>query len=160
MSATFRGGKELHNRLEAISDPRLILRRLQIGTVAEAKRLVPRKTGNLGRTIAPGEFTGHAAYVRATAGYAAYVEKGTKPHVIRPRHKSALRFPAGGVGVTLSGRVRTGEVRSLGNGAYAFAMKVNHPGTKPKPFLLPGAKKAAAGANLKNLVVELWNKAA
>lgn len=49
-----------------------------------------------------------------SAPYAGYVEYGTRPHVIKPRRASALRFVAGG---------RT-----------VFAKKVNHPGTKPRKF--------------------------
>lgn len=160
MAATFKGGDELSKRLHAINDPNRLLRRWQLDTTAEAKRLVPRKTGNLGRSIAPGEFTGSAAFVRARAAYAAYVEKGTRPHVIVPRNARALRFPASGVSTTLGGRVRTGEVARLGTGAYVFAMKVNHPGTKPKPFLEPGARKAAEKGGLKDVAIQLWNGAA
>ena len=154
------GIPQLQKRLAAIGDTRALLRDLQIRTTAEAKRLVPRKTGNLGRSISPGFYSAHEAIVTAHAGYAAYVEKGTKPHVIRPRNKSSLRFPAAGVSKTLGGRVRTGEVRRLGAGAYVFAREVHHPGTKPEPFLLPGAQKAASGSGMKDLVVSLWNKAA
>ena len=160
MTAKVTGAKQLSARLRAIDDGRRLLQKLQIGTTYEAKKLAPRKTGNLGRTIRPGFLTSHDALVNASAAYAAYVELGTKPHVIRPRKGSALRFPGSGVGTTLGGRVRTGEVRRLGVGAYVFATVVNHPGTKPKPFLLPGAKKAASGANMKKLIIELWNKAA
>lgn len=149
---------DLHQRLDAIDDPRALLTRLQILTTAEAKRLVPRKTGNLGRSIAPGAFVGKTAFVVARASYAAYVEKGTRPHVIRPRNAKVLRFPSSGTSTTLAGRVRTGEARRLGSGAYVFASKVNHPGTKAQPFLLPAAKKATAG--LKGIVIKLWNDAA
>lgn len=46
----------------------------------------------------------------ATAKYAKFVARGTRPHVIRPRVKKALRFTKGG--------------------AIIFATKVNHPGTR------------------------------
>ena len=160
MASTFKGGDKLSKRLHAINDPSRLLRKWQLDTAAEARRLAPQKTRNLTRSIAPGEFTGSAAFVRARAAYAAYVEKGTRPHVILPRKKPFLAWPAPGVSVTLAGRVRTGEVRRLGHGAYIFAMKVNHPGTKPRPFLEPGARKAAEKGGLKDVAIQLWNGAA
>ena len=159
MSAEITGGKQLSARLRAIDDGRKLLMRLQLATTYEAKKLVPRKTGNLGRSIAPGSLTSHHALVHARANYAAYVERGTKPHVIMPRRGSVLRFPGSGVSTTLGGRVRTGEVRRLGAGAYVFAGKVNHPGTKPKPFLLPGAQTATRKQGVP-IIVDLWNRAA
>lgn len=51
---------------------------------------------------------------------------GTKPHVILPRKAKVLRFP-----------------KSKGSSVYIFAKKVNHPGTKPNPYLvnaLPAAQ--------------------
>lgn len=44
-----------------------------------------------------------------------YVMNGTKPHEIRPRNKKVLRFTVGGTVV--------------------YARRVDHPGTKPNPFL-------------------------
>lgn len=49
--------------------------------------------------------------------YAFWLHEGTPPHVIRPRSKSTLRF--------YSGRA----------GGFVFARSVNHPGTKPLPYL-------------------------
>lgn len=47
--------------------------------------------------------------------YAPYVNDGTAPHVIRPRNAQALRFRVGG--------------------RIVYARVVNHPGTRPNPFL-------------------------
>lgn len=52
------------------------------------------------------------------------VNDGTRPHVIRPRAKQVLRFQVGG---------RT-----------VFAKVVNHPGTKPNPFLDRALREVAA----------------
>lgn len=49
--------------------------------------------------------------------YAAFVEFGTKPHVIRPKGKKALSFFVGGQRITVK--------------------SVNHPGTRAKPFVRP-----------------------
>lgn len=47
--------------------------------------------------------------------YAAFVNDGTAPHIIRPRNKQVLRFVVGG--------------------RVVFAKVVHHPGTRPNPFL-------------------------
>lgn len=48
-------------------------------------------------------------------GYAIYMHRGTRPHVILPRQAKALRFVV--------------------NGRIVYAAKVNHPGTRPRPYL-------------------------
>jgi len=48
--------------------------------------------------------------------YAAGVEFGTRAHVIRPKNAKALKTP------------------------FGFFKKVNHPGSRPKPFLFPAAE--------------------
>lgn len=147
------GKPELQRRLRAIGDTGDILRGIQLAAVREAKLLVPRKTGNLGRSIVPGNYSRDRAIVKAKANYAAFVELGTRPHVIRPRNKKMLSWPASKADARLSGPVRKG-------GKRVFARKVNHPGTKPQPFLLPGAKKAVEGAGLRTQIIDRWNRAA
>jgi hypothetical protein len=87
----------------------------------------------------------------ASAEYAAFVELGTRPHVIVPRTKKVLRWPATG-SATLSGRVASG-------GQAIFARKVNHPGTKAQPFMVPGARKAVENIGAE-AIVKQWNDAA
>lgn len=89
----------------------------------EAKRVAPERfknqTGNLRRSIfkeVRGAEYGRV-YVSSDAPYAEGVEKGTKPHVIRPKNGKHLVFKAGGKTI--------------------FAKKVNHPGSKPYPFMEP-----------------------
>lgn len=53
--------------------------------------------------------------VRIDVPYAAVVVEGSRPHIIEPRRKKALRFKSGGETV--------------------FAKRVHHPGTKPNPFM-------------------------
>lgn len=55
------------------------------------------------------------AAVSAGAGYAVFVELGTRAHVIVPKYRKALRFPAAG--------------------GFVFARKVNHPGTRARYFI-------------------------
>lgn len=148
----------LNRRLKAIQDNRDLLREIQIRVVAEAKHLVPRRTGNLGRTIHPGSLTNVFAIVEATAPYAAYVELGTKAHVIKPRNKRVLAWPATAAGARLSGRARAGTRRG-GSGGLRFARLVHHPGTKPQPYLVPAARLALKKAGVSQ-VIERWNRAA
>ena len=59
---------------------------------------------------------GRKIIARNAAKYAAPIDRGARPHVIRPRRRKALRF------VTK-------------NGTVVFARKVNHPGNRPYRFL-------------------------
>lgn len=152
MSGQLIGGDKLNRRLEAIKTGRPLLRELQLSAVAEAKALVPRKTGHLARSIGPGAVGATFALVEARTNYAAFVEFGTRPHVIRPRNKRVLAWPAAGQ-ARLSGRVKTG-------GRVIFAKRVNHPGTKAEPYLVPGAKAALTKGGFRNIIIEQWNKAA
>lgn len=47
--------------------------------------------------------------------YGLFVEFGTPPHIIEPNSKKSLKFK--------------------GKGGQVFAKKVNHPGTRPNPFI-------------------------
>jgi hypothetical protein len=58
-------------------------------------------------------------------------------------------------GKRLSGRNRTGK----GAGSRIFAAKVNHPGTKAQPFLLPGAVEAVRQVGVQP-IIKAWNDAA
>lgn len=73
------------------------------------------------RSIPKGWEVGHDLQM---APHAVFVHWGTKPHVIRPKNRKALRWvPKGG-------------------GSFAFAKEVNHPGYKGDPWL----SRAAADA--------------
>jgi hypothetical protein len=147
-----KGIPQLKARLEAIKPNPDLMRQLALTAVAEQKRLVPRRTGNLARSIGIGSVTSTVAETVATANYAAYVELGTRAHDIVPRTKKALRF-AVGANATLAGRPRKGA-------SVVFAKRVNHPGTKPKPFMVPGAKRAVEEVGFREVIVHEWNSAA
>jgi hypothetical protein len=151
--AEIRGIPQLRARIEAITPNRELLRTIALSAVREQKLLVPRKTGNLGRSIHIGSVTPTRAETIASADYAAYVELGTRPHEIRPRNRKALRWAADGASARLSGTPRSG-------GRVRFAKRVMHPGTKARPYMIPGARKAVEGAGLKAAVVGAWNDAA
>ena len=53
--------------------------------------------------------------ITCNVDYASFVHDGARPHVIRPRSASVLRFRIGG--------------------RVVYARVVNHPGTAPRPFL-------------------------
>lgn len=151
-----RGKRQLQTRLRAIGETEVLLRQLQLETIAEAKRLVPRKTGHLGRSIVPGRVTRDSATIEARTPYAAAVEFGSKRHVIVPKRARVLAWPATEGGRRLSGRARTGTKR----GDMAFAAKVDHPGNKAQPYLGPAVDKAVERHGLRDIIVQLWNRAA
>lgn len=82
---------------------------------AKSTPLFNDRTGKLRASIEgfdTGAFTGK---VHAGTPYATFMENGTRPHVILPRNGPFLIFQI--------------------NGATIFARKVNHPGTKKRPFM-------------------------
>lgn len=91
---------------------------------AEAKQRVKVKTGNLRRQIT--HVTKHDEDVsRAKVGsnleYAQPLEEGSKPHKIKSKDGKPLRFQV--------------------NGKWVVVDEVNHPGTKPQPFLRPAIEE-------------------
>jgi hypothetical protein len=147
------GEAQLVARLNALKgSPRGILSPLADRHRGRGEARRARKTGHLGRSIrAGGLFSDHAS-VEASVNYAAFVEYGTRAHIIRPRNGGFLRFAANGHSARLTGSVRRG-------GTAVFAREVHHPGTRPHPFLVPGARAALTKVGLTALVDE-WNKAA
>jgi len=84
-----------------------------------AKELVGKDTHKLEHSIVKrmGEdASGPFCLVGSEEPHAELHHDGTRPHEIVPRRARVLRFPASG-------------------GGYVFAMRVNHPGTKPNPYL-------------------------
>jgi hypothetical protein len=149
--------EDLSPRLKALGSAEMrrnLLKGLQMAAVMEAKRLVPRKTGNLDRSIRRGPINDDRALILAggvgEVGYAAHVEFGTGPHVIVPVRAKVLAW---GGNRRLSGTLRKGAK------ATNFAMRVNHPGTRAKPYLVPGAETAMRKAGV-GPIVKAWNDAA
>lgn len=81
----------------------------------DAKRYAPARTGELRDSIEH-HLEGHTLVVEAHASYAAYVEMGTRPHIITAHGQYSLR------------NAETGEY---------FGREVHHPGTRPEAFLRP-----------------------
>lgn len=65
--------------------------------------------------------------VGTNVDYAVMVHDGTRPHVIRPVRKQALKFTIGG--------------------QVVFAKVVHHPGTRARPFLDRALREETAGRN-------------
>lgn len=153
--ANVQGLTDLQKRLAAISDTRQMLGTVGLLAVREAKALVPRRTGNLGRTIRIGKVDRDSVEVLAggklKVGYAAAVEFGTRPHIIRPRRAKVLAW---GGARTLGGRLRAGQRPTR------FAMSVKHPGSRARPYLIPGIRKALKSAGIRAKIVNAWNRAA
>ena len=141
---------DLLRRMHAIGETRPMMRLMQLATIHEAQARVPRRTGLLQRRIVPGRLTDDTAVIEARTPYAAPVEFGTKPRVIRPKRATVLAW---GGERRLSGRLRTGARPTN------FATIVHHPGTKAKPYLVPGAKEAVRKVGL-DATVKAWNGAA
>jgi HK97 gp10 family phage protein len=98
----------------------LLVNKVGAYAYAEMQRHAPSRTGKLRRSIRKRV---HGAEVRIgpTEPYAIYVEEGTQPHEIVPVNARALRFDVGG--------------------QVVFAMHVNHPGTRPQPFVRETAEE-------------------
>lgn len=83
------------------------------------------RTGNLRRTTRLIEKNDRTVELRTGVPYARWVEFGTSAHVITPKTPN-------------------GSLRFFVKGQTVFANKVNHPGTKPRPFM---EDAAIAGEN-------------
>lgn len=87
------------------------------------------QTGALARSLrlrSDGEGGWVIGHDQQHASYAPFVHWGSRPHVIRPREKKALRWPTGQGGKT----------------GFAFAKWVRHPGYAGDPYLVKAADEA------------------
>lgn len=91
----------------------IILRRIGLRLMNELRKAAPSDTGRLRSSIRV-ILTPRGLRI-IMVDYGKYVEFGTPPHVIKPKSKKALKFkgPKGDV----------------------IVRKVNHPGTRPNPFI-------------------------
>lgn len=76
------------------------------------------RTGTLRRSIVARTHSAERGTVSTDVPYSTHVEFGTKPHTIYPRNKRFLAFKAA-------------------SGKMVFARKVNHPGSRPYPYMRP-----------------------
>lgn len=109
----------------------MVLLLMRADAIAKRKlngEMVGKRTGNLLSSQATPTVVRHGGFLVGTlenkANYAYYVHAGTRPHDIRPTHKSFLRFtPAGASGPV-------------------FTKLVHHPGTKGRPWLTEAVHEA------------------
>ena len=67
-----------------------------------------------------------------------FIHGGTRPHVIRPRRRTMLRWASSGfTGPVMPGRGASG----WGKSGFVFGREVHHPGTKADPFLYQAAER-------------------
>jgi hypothetical protein len=95
-----------------------------------AKVLAPVRTGRLrssGRMDVKITHIGPTGVVTFPVRYAQFVHDGTRPHVIRAKNKKALKFKIGQ--------------------KVLYRQVVNHPGTKPRPFLTRAMVEVAPANN-------------
>jgi len=97
------------------------------------RELAPVRSGFMRESISKSVGEGEAT-VGPADPKAVFVEYGTMPHVIYPVNASCLAFFAGG--------------------RMVFAAYVNHPGTRPQPFVRYAAEEAVRSAPA------LWKEAA
>lgn len=147
------GKRQLQARFKAVGKTEVLLRQIGLRGVQEAQYTVPRRTGNLRRTIRLGDVGRDHVSIKAggsrDVGYAAAVEFGSRAHDIVPVRAKVLAW---GGPRTLGGRLRKGGK------ATHFARRVHHPGTRAQPYLGPGLKTAAEEGS--DIIVEIWNGAA
>jgi hypothetical protein len=145
------GMDALIKRMKAIGETKPAMRAVQLSAVHEAHALVPRRTGLLQHRIVPGRVSDTEAVIEARTPYAAAVEYGSKPHIIRPKRAKVLAW---GGPRRLSGNLRSGAKPTN------FAALVHHPGSKAHAYLVPGAKRALEKAGILASIVDQWNKSA
>lgn len=83
--------------------------------LADARNLVPKRSGRLAESLRAEVQRKVLRVGSLDVNYSVDVEMGTAPHVILPRNKKALHWPD----------------------ADHPVARVNHPGTKPQPYLRP-----------------------
>jgi hypothetical protein len=98
------------------------MRTLEFRQRTEAPRRTGRMAGDIDRRRMTADFgrylegaVGVNPGIRGQRGYAQIVSSGSRPHIIRPRFAKVLRF-------VIAGRV-------------IYTRRVNHPGTRPDPYL-------------------------
>lgn len=92
-----------------------------------ARVLAPVRTGRLrssGRMDILITSVGPTGKVTFPVSYARFVHEGTRAHVIRAKKKKALKFKGAG-------------------GGFVYRRKVNHPGTKARPFVEDALREIA-----------------
>lgn len=133
------GGPELRRRLEAIKTTfKPVGQKWSRNTKSAAISHTPVRTGRLRKSYRI-RTTNTTSTVRAH--FTAYfVDKGPKPHDIKPRKAPVLAFTKGGQTI--------------------FARKVSHPGYRARPYRDKSAIEGMRQTSMADELVGLWNGAA
>ena len=149
--AGLRGSPELRARLRAIKlSFKPIGKSWADETARRAKVYAPRRTGKGMKSIRRKNATQRKATVYGI-WYLRFVDRGTKPHTIRP--KSASGSQRGGKGTARMLRFQTG-------GQTIFAKQVRHPGIRRRMFALRASREALRRHPMAQTLIDEWNKAA
>lgn len=135
-----RGQRELNRRLRALATvPEPMGRRWATLDVQLSRRAVPTRTGKTRASFRVAAVNRKHARVSA-AQSALFIDRGTRPHPIRPAGASVLAWK--------------------GPGGPRFAPRVQHPGSRPRPFRERVAIAALKRGKLSQEYVRAWNRAA
>ena len=137
---SLKGTPQLRKRLRALSLAFKPAGKAWADDTAKLMRpQVPFLTGRLRKSIKRKNATQKRATV--AAHYSAFfVDKGPKPHKIKPKRARMLRFQA--------------------EGRTVFARAVHHRGYRGRPFRQRAAREALRRNPMTTAVIEAWNKAA
>ena len=137
---SLQGGPQMRARLKAIKEVfKPVARTWAKETVKAGRPMVPVDTGRLRRSFKVKSVSGKRAVVGGH--YTAYfVDKGPKPHIIKPKKGRGLVFEG-----------RNGRV---------FARSVHHRGYRGRPFRQRMAEEGLRKTPAAQEVIDLWNKAA
>lgn len=91
------------------------------GLQRDIQERAPKKTGAMAASIKV-EFSDPMTVKVTGSAVAGYQEFGTRPHVILPKNQPYLVF-------------------KTKDGRFVRTKKVNHPGTKPQPFIRPAVNE-------------------
>lgn len=134
------GYDQLRHRLQAMGDaPRGYGRDWGSAYVQVARPQIPVRTGKTRATVAVAQATDHGAEVTGSA-VALMIDTGTRSHSIAPKQAGTLAWRK--------------------SGQTIFARKVDHPGTRARPWRNRALEEATRRVSLVGRVVDAWNRAA
>lgn len=118
--------RRLRNRLKDVGDMVIDQIKMVIDGAVENPKRRPSKLGDALRYEIKDE--GNTLVIVSDSPIIKYLDKGTKPYKIRPKHGKALKFKAREVVLRKDGS-------KIGFGENIFASEVNHPGIEAREFM-------------------------
>lgn len=134
-----RGARELRNRLHAMQQANARYPRTWADEyIAVARPQIPFRTGKTRRSLEVRTADAEGAEIEGSQ-VAVFIDTGTRAHGIEPK-REALKFQKGG--------------RTI------FARKVDHPGTRARPYRVRALGEALRRRPLDENIIDAWNGAA